>query len=115
MAATEHPEVLLSYSLPVGGREFLIRVMTSGWIVWDDYQARRDCCGPAAPMAADDRFTVSMKMEPRLTAWFQEVAGMLANGSWSTKHEADLDARLAPVFWNEVNPRLLNPLPAPMP
>lgn len=113
MAIPEHPEILFSYSLPVGGREFLIRVMSSSQIVWDDYQARRQCCGPTAPITGNDSFTVSIVVDPALTAWFQEAAFMLANGSWSTKHEEDLDTMLASIFWQQVNPRLPSPLPMP--
>jgi hypothetical protein len=38
---------------------------------------------------------------------------MLANGSWSTKHEENLDGMLASIFWHQVNPRLPSPLPMP--
>ena len=54
MSKSEHPEVLFSYSLSFGEREFLVRIMHSGVMVWDDYQARRDCSGSASAMVGDD-------------------------------------------------------------
>ena len=115
MSNSEHPEVLFSYSLALGGREFLIRVMSSGLMVWDDYQARRACCHPAAPMVGDDEFTVSLNLSSELLSWFKKAATMLTDGTWTTKDEAELDQKLAPLFWSQINPRLTAPIEPPLP
>ena len=113
MPSSEHPAVLFSYCLAIDGREFLVRVMFSGLMLWDDYQARRHCCGSTAPMAGDDPFTVAITMDPALLAWFQEVAARVEAGSWGLKDEEALDERLAPLFWDQVNPHLPRPLAPP--
>lgn len=110
MPHSEHPEVLFSYSLALGGREFLIRVMSSGLMVWDDYQARRACCDPVAPMVGDDEFTVSLNLSSELLSWFNKAATMLTDGSWTSQDESDLDEKLTPLFWSQINPCLPNPI-----
>ena len=115
MSKSEYPEVLFSYSLSFGEREFLVRIMTSGVIVWDDYQARRACFDPAAPMVGDDEFTVSLNLSSELLRWFKKAATMLTDGTWTTKDEAELDQKLAPLFWSQINPRLPAPIEPPLP
>lgn len=115
MPSSEHPAVLFSYCLAIDRREFLVRAMFSGLMLWDDYQARRQCYGSTAPMAGDDRFTVAITMDPALLAWFQELAARVEAGSWGLKDEAALDKRLAPMFWDQVNPHLPRPLTPPSP
>jgi len=113
MSKSEHPEVLFSYSLAIGGREFLILIMHSGVMVWDDYQARRDCSGSASAIVGDDMFTVSLNLSSELLSWFKKAATMLTDGSWTTKEEAELDQKLAPLFWSQINPRLPAPIEQP--
>jgi len=113
MSKSEHPEVLFSYSLAIGGREFLILIMHSGVMVWDDYQARRDCSGSASAIVGDDVFTVSLNLSSELLSWFKKAATMLTDGSWTTKDEAELDQKLAPLFWSQINPRLPAPIEQP--
>jgi hypothetical protein len=115
MPNSEHPEVLFSYSLALGGREFLLRVMYSGLMVWDDYQARRACCDPVAHMVGDDEFTVSLNLSSELLSWFKKAATMLTDGTWTTKDEAKLDQKLAPLFWSQINPYLPAPIEPPLP
>ncbi len=115
MPNSEHPEVLFSYSLSFGEREFLVRIMPSGVMIWDDYQARRDCCDPAASMVGDDEFTVSLNLSSELLSWFMKAATMLTDGTWTTKDEAELDQKLAPLFWSQINPRLTAPIEPPLP
>jgi hypothetical protein len=115
MSKSEHPEVLFSYSLTFGEREFLIRVMPSGLMILDDYQARRDCCDPVAPMVGDDVFTVSLNLSSELLSWFKKAATMLTDGTWTTNDESDLDEKLTPLFWSRINPRLPNPIEPPLP
>lgn len=115
MPNSEHPEVLFSYSLALGGREFLIRVMYSGLMAWDDYQARRECYDPAAPMVGDDEFTVSLNLSSELLSWFKKAATMLTDGSWTCQDESDLDKKLTPLFWSQINPRLPAPIEPPLP
>lgn len=115
MPNSEHPEVLFSYSLSFGEREFLVRIMPSGVIIWDDYQARRDRCGPAAPMVSDDEFTVSLNLSSELLSWFKKAATMLTDGTWTCQDESDLDKKLIPLFWSQINPRLPAPIEPPLP
>ena len=115
MSKSEHPEVLFSYSLSFGEREFLVRIMHSGVMVWDDYQARRDCSGSASAMVGDDEFTVSLNLSSELLSWFKKAATMLTDGTWTTKDEAELDQKLAPLFWSQINPRLPTPIEPPLP
>ncbi|MFN0075870.1 MAG: hypothetical protein ACKVY0_05295 [Prosthecobacter sp.] len=115
MPNSEHPEVLFSYSLSFGEREFLVRIMPSGLMVWDDYQARRDRCGPAASMIGDDEFTVSLNLSSELLSWFKKAATMLTDGSWTCQDESDLDKKLTPLFWSQINPRLPALIEPPLP
>jgi hypothetical protein len=115
MPNSEHPEVLFSYSLALGGREFLVRVMSSGLMVWDDYQARRACGDQAAPMVDDDEFMVSLNLSSGLLSWLKKAATMLTDGTWTCQDEAELDQKLAPLFWSQINPRLLAPIEPPLP
>jgi|UniRef100_UPI0037830C3C hypothetical protein len=115
MSKSEYPEVLFSYSLSFGEREFLVRIMPSGVMVWDDYQARRALCDPAAPMVGDDEFTVSLNLSSELLSWFKKAATMLTDGTWTTKDEAKLDQKLAPLFWSQINPYLPAPIEPPLP
>ncbi len=115
MPNSEQPEVLFSYSLALGGREFLLRVMSSGLMVWDDYQARRACCDPAAPMIGDDEFTVSLNLSSKLQSWFKKPATKLADGSWTSQDESNLDEKLTPLFWSQINPRLPAPIEPSLP
>lgn len=115
MSKSEYPEVLFSYSLSFGEREFLVRIMPSGVMVWDDYQTRRACCDPAAPMVGDDEFTVSLNLSSELLSWFKKAATMVADGTWTFQDESDLDEKLAPLFWSQINPRLPAPIEPPLP
>lgn len=115
MPKSLHPEVLFSYSLSLGEREFLVRIMPSGVMVWDDYQARRACCDPAATMVGDDEFTVSFNLTSEQLSWFKKAATMLTDGTWTTKDESDLDEKLTPLFWSQVNPRLPAPIEPSLP
>ena len=115
MPNSEHPEVLFSYSLALGGREFLLRVMSSGLMVWDDYQARRECYDPAASMIGDDEFTMSLNLSSELLSWFKKAATMLADGSWTSQDESNLDEKLTPLFWSQINPRLPAPIEPSLP
>jgi hypothetical protein len=40
---------------------------------------------------------------------------MLTDGTWTTKDEAELDQKLAPLFWSQINPRLPTPIEPPLP
>ncbi len=115
MSNSEHPEILFSYSLSFGEREFLVRIMPSGVMVWDDYQARRACCGPAAPMVGDDEFTVPLHLSSELLSWFKKAATMLTDGTWTRQDESDLDEKLTPLFWSQINPRLPAPIEPSLP
>ena len=115
MSNSEHPEVLFSYSLSFGVREFLVCIMPSGVMIWDDYQARRACGDQAAPMVDDDEFMVSLNLSSELLSWFKKAATMLTDGTWTTKDEAELDQKLAPLFWSQINPRLPTPIEPPLP
>lgn len=114
MPDREHPEVMFSYSLTLGGREFLIRIIPSGVMIWDDYQARRATSDSTSPMAGNDEFTVSLNLSAELLALFQKAATMLADGSWSSPDERDLDQKLTPLFWSQINTRLPSPVEPPL-
>lgn len=114
MSNSEHPEVLFSYSLSFGEREFLVRIMPSGVMVWDDYQTRRECYDPAASMVGDDEFTVSLNLSSELLSWFNKAATMLTDGTWTCQDEDELDQKLAPLFWSQINPRLPAPIEPPL-
>jgi hypothetical protein len=115
MSKSEHPEVLFSYSLAIGGREFLILIMHSGVMVWDDYQARRDCSGSASAIVGDDMFTVSLNLSSELLSWFKKAATMLTDGTWNRQDESDLDEKLTSLFWSPTNPRLPASIEPPLP
>jgi len=111
---------LFCYCLTVGAREFAIQVTHGGVIHWDDYQERRRSRGAVTQhhvgsimMSEPDEFTVSFELGADLLAHFHTAAAMLEAGTWTTKDERRLDEELMPLFWQQVNPRLAHPLPAP--
>ena len=118
MPDERHP--LFSYCLAIGAREFAIQITRDGVIHWDDYQERRRSRGAVTQhhvgsimMSEPDEFTVSFELGAELLAHFQTAATMLEAGTWTTEDESTLDEKLLPLFWQQVNPRLVHPFTAP--
>lgn len=107
---------LFSYCLCIGGREFFIQVTEDGTIHWDDYQERRRAsAGPPHPPPGvmQDEFTVSLPLEPSLIEEIRRAVSLFDAGQWTVDHEQQLDEKLLPLFWGQVNSRLPRPLPRP--
>jgi len=111
---------LFCYCLTVGKRELAIQVTHDGVIHWDDYQEGRRSRDAAARaeagivfMTEPDEFTVSFELSAELLAHFRKAAAMFDAGTWTTADESKLDEKLLPLFWQQVNPRLVHPLTAP--
>lgn len=113
-------EPLFCYCLTIGGREFAVQVSHDGFILWDDYQMRREAMDSAGRLPTvvggvlalePDEFTVSFKLDRKLFARFGEAAALFEAHAWTVKHERELDGHLEPLFWQRVNAKLAHPLP----
>ena len=125
MSESEMP--LFCYCLEVQDRELRIFVSHDGHIHWEDYQEARRNRNP------DDRYleldtvfgsqrarkllttetteyTISFKLESGLFSEVKRAAARLDADKWNQDDEVELDKKLLPLFWSEVNPYLNNPL-----
>lgn len=120
-------DILFSYCLQLGDREFLITVTRDGTIHWDDYKQRRRLRSDddralelhaiagseraRERLAAEiDEFTVSFPLSAEMLARFTEAARLFDADQWTDAHEQELDRHLHPLFWAEVNPHLAHPI-----
>lgn len=117
---SDNQQTLFSYCLVVGSREFVIQVTHGGVIHWDDYQQRRHSRGTDAQpgegivlLIEPDAFTVSFELGAELLGRLRTAGAMLEAGSWTRGDERRLDEVLIPLFWEQVNARLLHSLPNP--
>ncbi len=121
---------LVCYCLQIAGREFLIKVTHDGFIHWDDYQERRRLRHPTersleikaifgSPKARQrlnaeiDEFTVSFRLSTEMSARFAEAARLFDSKQWTDANERQLDEHLVPLFWENVNAYIVNPINAP--
>jgi hypothetical protein len=118
---------LFCYCMDFGRREFSIYVDHEGKIYWDDVTQRRSQrsdgsrCLELRALVGDvnakkrlesevENYTIHFDLPEDVLSKIEVAAEMLEAGTWTTKHEEELDAVLEPLFWENVNPYLEPPL-----
>ena len=57
--------------------------------------------------------TVSRRIPEALASYLEVAVEMLDSDNWTSEHESRLDEILIPYFWDEINPKLKEPIKNP--
>lgn len=120
-----------SYCLEIiPGREFSIHVDTDGMIHFYDRASdeatrpkgysERQLAMMFGEIADTDEFenrerdyTVSIPIPIEHRFDLEFATALFHSEKWTPDHEADLDTKLVPLFWEHINHRLKHPIPRP--